>query len=47
MSTQLQLNQKRKAYIINNMQTPLNCAINPLEIDEILSIEILKAFIYI
>ena len=35
MATQLQLNQTRKAYIINNMQTPSNCAINPFEIVEI------------
>ena len=29
MATQLQLNKSRKSYIINNMQTPSNCKINP------------------
>ena len=35
MATLLQLNLNRKAYIINNMQTPSNCAIKPDEIVEI------------
>ena len=35
MASQIQLNQNRKAYIINNMQTPSNCAINPHDLVEI------------
>ena len=35
MAYQIQLNQQRKAYIINNMQTPSNCAINPHDLVEI------------